>query len=169
MLIPIRSNQLDGLEWRQPATFSRKYELCLGDSILARLEWLKVFGTLARAETAEASWTFKRTGFLSPVVTARAADSEANVASYEPNWSGYKGRVQVGGQTLHLRCANFWASRWVLSQEETPLLEFGSQGALKSGSDVTVHEAARKRADLPLLLCFAWYVLLLHQEDSSAA
>jgi len=168
-LIPIRSNQLDGLEWRQPAAFAREYELHCGDSVLARLVWRKAIGTLAAAETSGANWTFKRTGFLTSVITARVSGSDIDIAYYEPNWSGAKGQLRIGGQALQLKSANFWASRWVLTHEETPLLEFGSHGVLKAGAAVTVHDAARQRADLPLLLCFVWYILLLHMEDASTA
>ena len=94
-MIPIRSNQLTGLEWRQPGALSREYELRGGDSIFARLVWLKMFGTLASAETAGANWTFKRTGFLTSVITARVTGSETDIAYYEPNWSGTKGQLHV--------------------------------------------------------------------------
>ena len=167
-MIPIRSNQLAGLEWRQASAFSRTFDLYSGDSILAHLEWLKVLGTLASARTAEAHWTFKRTGFLTSVVTARVAGTEADIASYEPRWSGTKGQLHVGGQTLHLKGANFWATQWILLDGETPLLQFGSHGVFKTAAEVTVTEAARERPDLPLLLCFVWYILLLHMQDSAS-
>jgi hypothetical protein len=168
-VIPFRSNQLAGLEWRQASAFSRTFDLYSGDSILAHLEWLKLMGTLASAVTAETQWTFKRTGFLTSVVTARVAGSETDIATYQPNWSGTKGQLHCGGQILQLKGANFWATQWVLLDGEMPLLQFGSHGVLKAAAEVTVTEAARERADLPLLLCFVWYILLLHMQDSSSA
>ena len=168
-MIPIRSNQLAGLEWRQASAFSRTFDLYSGDSVLAHLEWKKVLGTLAAATTAEANWTFKRTGFLSSVVTARVTSAETDVATYVPNWMGTKGQLQIGGQTLHLKGANFWATQWILLDGETPLLQFGSHGVFKAAAEVTVTDAARERPDLPLLLCFVWYILVLHMEDSAAA
>lgn len=168
-MIPFRANQLAGLEWRQDSAFSRTYDLFSGDSVLAHLEWLKILGTLAAAGTADARWTFKRTGFLTSVVTARAAGTETDIATYEPNWMGTKGRLQSGGQTLLLKGANFWATQWVLLDGETPLLQFSSHGVFKAGAQVTVCEAARERKDLALLICFVWYILLLHMQDSSTA
>ncbi len=168
-MIPIRAHQLAGLEWRQPSSFSRTYDLHSGDSVLARLEWLKTLGTLAAAETAGGKWTFKRTGFLTSVVTARVAGTEADIAFYEPNWGGSQGRLRIGGQTLQLKCANFWSPQWVLLRDETPLLQFSSHGVFKAGAEVVVTEAARESADLPLLLCFVWYILLLHMQDSASA
>lgn len=168
-MVPIRANQLAGLEWRQASAFSRTFDLYSGDSVLAHLEWLKMLGTLAAAATADANWTFKRTGFLTSVVTARVAGSETDVATYVPNWMGTKGQLQVGGQTLQLKGANFWATQWILLDGETPLLQFGSHGVFKAAAEVTVTDAARQRPDLPLLLCFVWYILVLHMEESSTA
>jgi len=128
-----------------------------------------MLGTLAAAATAEANWTFKRTGFLTSVVTARVSGAETDVATYVPNWMGTKGQLQISGQTLHLKGANFWATQWILLDGETPLLQFGSHGVFKAAAEVTVSDAARQRPDLPLLLCFVWYILVLHMEDSSTA
>ena len=168
-MIPIRANQLAALEWRQDSAFSRTFDLFSGDSVLAHLEWMKILGTLAAAETAGARWTFKRTGFLTSVITARVAGTETDIATYEPNFLGNKGRLRSGGQTLELKGANFWATQWVLLEGETLLLEFKSHGVFKTGAAVTVAEAARERPDLPLLICFVWYILLLHMQDSSNA
>jgi hypothetical protein len=168
-MIPIRANQLAGLEWRQDSAFSRTYDLFSGGSLLAHLEWLKMLGTLAAAQTSDCSWTFKRTGFLTSVVTARAAGTETDIATYEPNWMGTKGRLCSGGQSLLLKGANFWATQWVLLEGDTPLLQFSSHGVFKAGAEVKVFEAAHQRQDLALLICFVWYILLLHMQDSSAA
>ncbi len=168
-MIPIRANQLAGLEWRQDSAFSRTYDLLSGDSVLAHLEWVKMLGTLAAAQTSDCSWTFKRTGFLTSVVTARVAGTDTDIATYEPNWMGTKGRLRSGGQSLQLKGDNFWATQWVLLDGETPLLQFSSHGVFKAGAEVTVSDAARERQDLPLLICFVWYILLLHMQDSSSA
>lgn len=168
-MIPIRSSELAALEWRQVSALSRSFELRSGNSLLARLQWLKMMGTLAAAEISDSNWTFKRTGFLSSVVTARATGTEIDIAHYRPNWSGSKGELLSGGETLHLKSANFRSTQWVLLREETPLLQFGSHGVFTMGAEVTVTEAARQREDLPLLLCFVWYILLLHMQDTSSA
>lgn len=111
----------------------------------------------------------RRTGFLTSVVTARVSGTETDVATYLPNSIGVKGQLQISGQTLQLKGANFWATQWILLDGETPLLQFGSHGVFKAAAKVTVTEAARQRPDLPLLLCFVWYILVLHMEDSSTA
>lgn len=168
-MVPIRANQLEGLEWRQPSAFSRSYELKSGDTLLAGLEFLKALGTLARARTAGGVWTFKRGGFLSPVVTARVEGNEVELARYEPNWMGSRGRLQLaGGAAMELKAANFWASEWVLSDEaEGELLRFHNRGLVHAGAQVAVSAAGARREDLGLLICLMWYVLVLHMQDSS--
>ncbi|MGC4053394.1 MAG: hypothetical protein QM757_29175 [Paludibaculum sp.] len=169
-MIPIRSTQLGGLEWKQPSAFARAYELKSGDSVLATVNFRKVFGTLAEAATADQNWTFKRTGFLTPLVTARVAGSEEDVAHYKPGLMGTKGEIHLaGGEVLHMKSTNFWGSQWALmSAQGDPLIRFHSQGMLKHGAHVEVEPVARERADLPLLLTLCWYVLALHQQDSAA-
>jgi len=169
-MIPIRSTQLGGLEWKQQSAFARAYELKSGDSVLASVSFKKVFGTLAEAQTADQSWTFKRTGFLTPLVTARVAGSEQDVAFYKPGLMGTKGEIHLaGGEVLHMKSTNFWGSQWALTTAEgDALIRFHNQGVLKHGAHVDVEPAARERADLPLLLTLCWYVLALHQQDSAA-
>ncbi|MBI5083889.1 MAG: hypothetical protein HZB13_04750 [Acidobacteria bacterium] len=169
-MIPIQRNQLAGLEWRQPGAFSRTYELRAGDSLLARLEFKKTFGTLAEAETAQGKWSFKRTGFLSPLVSARVLGEEADIAIYKPSFSGQKGALRLaGGETLALHTMGFWGSEWALTAAGgEQLLRFHNKGLVHHGADIDVGEAARNREDLELLLTMAWYILVLHMADSNA-
>ncbi len=168
-MIPIQPNQLAGLEWRQPSAFNRTYELKSGDSVLARLEFMKVFGTLAGAQTAAQAWTFKRGGFLTPIVTARLDGSETDIATFEPNWTHRKGTLTLaGGEILELRSTNFWASEWVLTNaQKEQVLRFHNKGMLHHGASVEVSEASKSRGDLGLLLALTWYILVLHMQDST--
>ncbi len=170
-MIPIRANLLNGLEWRQPGAFSRAYELKSGDSELAGLAFQKVLGTLARAWTLDAAWTFKRSGILTPVVTARVEGSEADIATYHPKWTHHKGLVSLaGGETLEFRTTNFWASEWaLLDAQGAEVLRFHNKGLLHHGANVEVSEAGKARADIALLLALCWYILVLHMQDSTVA
>ena len=76
------------LSWHQPKGLRRHFELRIGDEVLATLRWETNFGSLATAETAEGRWTFKRVGFWRPKVTVRAAGSDADLAVFEPRWTG---------------------------------------------------------------------------------
>ncbi len=100
-------NDLAGLEWGQPSAFSRSYELRRGDRVTGTLEFESTFGSRATARTEASRWTFKRTGFFSPKVTARVEGTEAEVALYEPGWSGTRGTLYLaGGERLQFRASN---------------------------------------------------------------
>jgi len=161
---------MHGLEWKQPGAFSRQYELKSGDSVLCELKFLKTFGTLARAATAEGAWTFKRTGFLTPLVTARVEGSEAEMASYQPRSMSQKGLLTLaGGETLEFKATNFWASEWVLFDgHRREVLRFHNKGVLHHGASVEAGEGAAERKDLGVLAALCWYILVLYMEDSSA-
>jgi hypothetical protein len=163
--------QLNALEWKQPSAFVRRYELLSGDSQLAVVSFSKSLGSLAEAQTAGEAWTFKRRGMLSTTVGARIAGTEQDVAVYRPNFTGTRGTIRIkGGEALELRSTGFWASEWVVrTEEQEVLLRFHNHGLMRSGAHVEVMEAANRRDDLGLLLTFAWYLLLLHMEDSAAA
>ncbi|WP_321470948.1 hypothetical protein [uncultured Paludibaculum sp.] len=169
-MIPLRSNQLAGLEWKQHSAFARAYELRSGDTVFAAIDFKKVFGTLAEATTADQRWTFKRTGFLTPMVTARVAGSEQDVAHYKPGLMGTKGALYLaGGEVLEFKSTNFWGSQWsLLGSEGVALIRFSNQGVLKHGAHIEVEPGAADRPDLALLLCLCWYILALHQQDSAA-
>ncbi len=166
----IDARQLSDLEWRQPSALNRSYELTSGGSVLAALKFTKPLGTLAAAQTADASWTFKRTGFLNPVVTARREGSEATVAAFRAKWTARSGIIELAtGESLVLRALNFWGSQWGIEDGQAALLmKLHEKGVVHSSASCEVTAAGKRRADLGLLLCLAWYVLVLMAEDSAA-
>ncbi len=168
-MIPVDSHTTGGLAWQQNSMWTRRWELRSADSLLAELHFDSPFGSLATAAAAGAAWTFKRSGFFSPVVTARTAGTETDVASYRPHWPQSSGRLLAGSEQLEFRSVSFWASRWALfSPQDQELIAFENTGLTHRGASVTIHESARRRADLPLLLTFCWYLLVLYMEDASA-
>jgi hypothetical protein len=170
-LVPLDPRQLNALEWKQPSAFVRRYELLSGDSQLALVSFSKSLGSLAEAHTANEAWTFKRRGMLSTIVGARLLGTEQDVAVYRPNFSGTRGTIRIkGGEPLELRSTGFWSSEWIVrTEEQDVLLRFHNHGLMRSGAHVEVMEAAKRRADIGLVLTFAWYLLLLHMEDGAAA
>jgi hypothetical protein len=170
MLTAIDAATLKTCEWRQEDAFRRCWDLWDSYRQLAQLSFPKMFGSSATASIAGAVWTFKRVGFFSPRTTARSQGQAADIATYEPNFAGTKGTITVGGSRLRLRSSNFWSTEWVVEDAHNrALLTFHNKGMFKHGAAVTVEEAGRERTDLPLLLTFCWYILVLYMEDASAA
>lgn len=183
------------LLWRQPSMMKQEYELRAGDEVLATLRWQKTFGSLALAETAEASWTFKRSGFWRPRVTARPAGSEDDIATFEPKWDGSGTLTTAGSRHFRLVNANFWRSEWAWRDAgDAPLVRFLNKQVFRTESQVVLSPEAASLpetaqlddvyqpvpperlappsaalAELPLLVTLGWYLLVLMAQDSAAA
>lgn len=184
------------LIWRQPSAFKQEYELRAGDETLAALRWQKTLGSLALAETAEGSWTFKRSGFWQPRVTARPVDSERDIATFKPEWNG--GGTLTTNRSRHFRLVNisFWGWEWGWREADAgpPLVRFVSKGALRTEAQVVLAPAAAALPEtaqlddlyrplppeaqappsvalpeLPLLVTLGWYLLVLMAQDAAVA
>lgn len=95
MLRPISAVLAGKLEWVQPKTMQRKYELRAADGLVATLEYKSAFGSLAVAASSDGIWTFKRVGFFNPRVTVRRQGEEQDLAVYRPRWTGNQGTIRL--------------------------------------------------------------------------
>lgn len=162
------------LHWVQPQAKTRSFELHSGDDVVAMLSWEKTFGTLATAQTAEKTWTFKRVGFFNPRVTVRSPGSEADIAVFKPSW-GYGGTLEVQGKTFTWKKLDFWGNRWGFAwQDGTVLLSFGYAGGLGAmfkleGTVEMSPGSVSTIVDMPLLATLGWYIMVLMHDDNTAA
>jgi hypothetical protein len=153
------------LKWVQPSKVKMNFELRAGDEVVATLSWQRA--SLAAGQTSAHEWTFKREGFWHPRITVRTPGSDANLALFNPHWSG---GGKLPGRLLRFGAANFWHSQWDWRDaDEAPLVHFKSRrGLLKIGGQVEIEAAARKSPDLPLLTVLGWYLLVLFARDAAA-
>lgn len=163
------TRQLGDLQWRQPSALSRKFELVSGESCLGTLQFVKALGTLAKGNAGGGPWTFKRTGFLNPVVTARVEGSQTDIATFQAKWTARSGILVLGGgEALTMKALNFWGSEWGIEDGAGQLLlRIHERGMVHFSAKYEVSEAGKRRADMGLLLCLSWYVLVLMCEDST--
>jgi hypothetical protein len=156
--------------WRQPKPLKRSYELTNGVETLATLVWEKSLGSLARAETASGVWTFKRAGFVAPRVTVRLADSEKDIAIFQPNWTGAGTLELQTGDRFRWQSSGFWNPTWSFADSTfIPIVSFKADNALwKENAKVEFGTKAQQCPSLPILLCLGWYLMLLYSEDVSS-
>lgn len=155
------------LEWRQSSMLQRSYDLTHKEHAIASLRFENIFGTKATGQYAEEIWTFKRTGFLSPKVSVRAAGSDADIAVFTPGWTG-SGWVEFGsGPRYQLRHTNFWGTEWSFEAADgaTMLKLTGNHGLMKMGAKAEITPAAAALPELPVLLLLIWYVRVLVHAD----
>lgn len=159
------------LEWRQPEALQRLYQLTRNGEVIATLRFEKRSGSLATGEFGEHQWTLKRTGFLSPRVSVREPDSEADLAMFTPGWTGAGWLTFNSGRRYHLRSTNFWQTEWTFESEAgTPaIILTGPHGMFKQGGHAKVSESAASLTETPVLLLLIWYLRILMNEDASAA
>jgi hypothetical protein len=165
------------LEWIQPKTLDRRYELQTGLAQLATLTFHSAWGTLATAETADGAWTFKRVGFLNPWVTVRVAGSPDNLAVYQPKFWGDGTLTFADGVAFRWRPTNFWATEWAFTGAgDAPLVRFKSGAEKHKLSDIFKTQALVElepdesvRPFVPLLVTLGMYLIILHQQDAAGA
>jgi hypothetical protein len=166
-----------GLEWLQPNTLEHYFELQTGPARLATLAFHSAWGTLATAETADGTWTFKRVGFLNPRVTVRVAGSSDNLAVYQPKFWGDGTLTFADGMAFRWQPTNFWATEWAFSGAgDTPLVRFKSGAEKQRLSDIFKTQAVVElepdesiRPLVPLLVTLGMYLIILHQQDAAGA
>jgi hypothetical protein len=173
---PIQNAQNLPLYWVQPKTMSRTFTLHSGEQEYASLDFQSAFGSLAIAETAGHTWSFKRMGFFNPRVTVRRPNEETDLAVYQPRWTGTEGTLTfAGGRTFQWRATNFWATKFAfLDNSGEALLWFkegSEQGHLsdlfKTQAQLAIEPAGWQLAELDLLVTLGWYLLILYNEDAA--
>lgn len=158
------------LEWAQTGMFENSYELRGGDRLMATLSWEKAFGSLATAHTRDGTWTFKRSGFLTPFVTARVSGSERDIAAYKPEMGG-GGELTLGGKRdFAWKRRGFWSGHWGFDRiGGGPILHFEPKfSMLKRVAEMHLEPSAHTVPELPLLAALGWYLLILMGRDQAA-
>jgi hypothetical protein len=161
------------LRWVQPDAKKRFFELRSGDDAIATLSWEKALGTLATAQTAEKTWTFKRVGFFNTRVTVRSPGSEADIATFKPSW-GYGGTLEVQGRTYTWKKLDFWGNKWGFAWHDgNVLLSFGYAGGPGTlfkleGTVELAPGNVSTNPDMPLLVTLGWYIMVLMHDDNTA-
>lgn len=156
------------LSWVQVGSSKRGFELRGDGNVFGSLKWQKRFGSLAEAVTADGEWTFKRSGFLHPHVTARNANSDQDIAVFKPGWTGTGTLELTTGLKLAWVNKNFLHSAWAfIDQNKEDVLRFQSRpGLMKLNVQV---EIPKDLPEVPLLACLGMYLLFMMQEENAAA
>jgi hypothetical protein len=160
---------LDGrLRWIQPALFARAYDLRHGDDIAGTLVFRSTFGSFATGQTAEGRWTFKRVGFWHPQATVRVEGATSDLAVFEHStWRGGGTLRLSGGRSIRVT-TNLWQSKIEFQlAEDRVLFRYLTDGFLRQQSDLQVLPPLQAMPELPWLLLFGWYLVVMMHEDNA--
>ena len=166
------------LEWIQPRTFDRYFELRAGNDLLGTLCWQGVLSNLATAKTVYGSWTLEQIGILSQRVEVREAGTEALLATYHPKLMGNGVLEFADGRVLVWEPTNFWSTDWSFFDEadnSSVALKEGVENArwrdmFKTQMTATVEQQeAWTPSQLALLAALGLYLILLRQQAVAGA
>ena len=156
-----------GLKWAEVS--ARQHELRAGDELVATLKLQSGFGTLAKAESGDGCFTFKRVGFWQSRASIRACDSDAEVALFTNNTWQSGGTLEFPGGTRYKATTNAWMTRLEFrSESEEQLVGFHYGGLFRRKADVEVSSAALQDPHLHLLVTFGWYLAIMLSNDAAA-
>ena len=174
----IRNARDLALYWVQPKAMQRRFLLHSGEHEFASLEFQSAFGSLALAETAEHTWSYKRMGFFNPRVTVRRHGENNDLGLYQPRWTGTEGSLTMSaGQVFQWQATNFWATNFAFldrAGEQILVFKEGSKDAriadiFKIQALVIIEPRGWQLVELDLLLTLGWYLLILYHDDAAGA
>jgi hypothetical protein len=156
------------LRWVHPHVFDRGYELRHGDELVATLAFRSAFGSFATAASADGSWTFKRVGFWQTRATVRVEGGTEDLAVFEHNtWSGGGTLTLAGGRPIRVT-TNFWQSKIeFLADDDAVLFRYLTEGFLRRESQLEVMPPLLRMPEMPWLILFGWYLVVMMHEDSA--
>jgi hypothetical protein len=149
------------LRWRQPARLRSRWELTADGTVVATLAAAGPLAFAALARFRQGTWRF-RPRFPGRVDVFEAG-AEVARARFRPGWF-MGGRLERAAEEVPLRWAreNLWGNRWVFRTEELhPFLHVRVHwGFLRHEATIELEDAARRAADLPVLVALGWYLAL---------
>ncbi len=159
------------LEWVQPQALTRQFELRWGNEVIATLAWTGLLGSLATGSTADATFTFKRAGFLKPYITVRLPAAGADLARLYMGWNGDGTLVFGDSRRYEFLRWGFWSPQWGFRDAYgRGMCRFSpNAGLVRSGAYVYLDELAARYPDLPLLVLLGWYAIRLYLDEQAAA
>jgi len=158
------------LEWHRPSVFRPEYELKSGEALVATLHFRSAWGTFATARSGDGCWTFKRVGFWQTRATIRPCDCDEEIATFKNNtWSGGGTLLFPDGRQYPAN-TNFWQTQYEFKTETgESLIHYRNRGLLGMSAEVTILPGAQEVPESPWMVMLGWYLIVMMQNDSSAA
>ena len=150
------------LQWVQPSIFKRKYELCAGDMVIARMEWMKLLGMAAKAESADGCWMFDQKGIWKSEVTVRKCDHDEPLLTIEEERFKRTQKLVLPDKRLVILKSNFWRTTFTLETDtQEPLAILRKHGIFWSKFDVELRRRGTSFPEFPWLVLLMWYLVLV--------
>ena len=150
------------LQWVQPSIFKREYELRAGDIVVAKLGWVKFLGMTVKAESADGCWMFDQKGVWKSELTVRKCDQDEPLLSMKEERFKRTQKIELSEDRHVTLKSNFWRTTFSLETEtREPLVIVRKHGFFSTKFDVELRRRGTSLQELPWLLLFMWYFILV--------
>ena len=153
----------------QPKWTKSSFELRFGDEMIAEITFPKAMSLRARITTAEGSWFLWREGFFKQRLLAIREGETDNAASGTAD--GWKGTTEIifkNGKKYIIK-PNVWKSLTEIRKETGEVMvTLRKEGTFHPTTKITMNRTASVTPDLPLLVLFGIYAVILQMRDSHA-
>ena len=157
------------LRWSQPDKRQRIYVLHASSHRMATLTFRSPSGGFAVGNSADGSWSFERVGFQQTTFRIRAEGGLGELALFEScNWNA-GGTLRLTGDRSLIVVTSHWQSQIEFqSADQRPLFRCRMQGVRRSIAELEVLPALEGMREMPWLLLFAGYLVVMMHEDAQA-
>ena len=156
------------LRWVQPRLSDRRFELRNCEGLVATLSFRNASGTFASARSADGRWTFKRVGLWQTRATVRAEGATADLAGFDYHTWGCGGTIRLAdGRAIRVTANLRQQPVEFQFTEGHPLFRYRTDGFPLRQSDVDVLPPLECMPEMPWLLLFGWYLVVMMYQDST--
>jgi hypothetical protein len=175
---PMNTVANEELNFIQPKATQQYYELRTKDKVYGTLNFPKLSGSLAEAESSSGKWTFKRVGFFQTKITIRNYGEENDIAVFKPNMMSTTGLLEMtNGKKFQWESSNFWATRLEFKNEKGETLVSFRSGVedpklkdwFKTQARIEISTGNENLEELSLLILLGWYLIIVLQMDSATS
>jgi hypothetical protein len=168
-MLKIANLSQQSMKWTQPSMLKMAYELRSDNELVATLTFRNSWGTPATAESGDGCWTFKRVGFWQNRSAVRRCDSDFDLAIFKNNTWTNGGTLEFSEGSQFKATTNFWMTNYEFqSNTEDTLVRFKYGGVFKLSSELEITPAASDLEQLPVLVTFGWYLVVMLYMDSAS-
>ena len=158
------------LRWLPVKGERRAYALHVDGAIVGSLRWPKPFSYRAGAECADGRWAFAAQGVFQRSVVAMPVGSDIVVAQLTPRFFCRGTLAVAAGRAYDWRSEDIWGWKWRFEDESgRTIVRIERTGFFTLKADVGVNWDSMWQEDIPLLVHFAWYLLVMTAHRRRAA
>ena len=167
-MIPPPVNLRGTLRWTQPKALSQQFELQSGTTPIGSLNIRGIARTIATAACGEEHWTFRREGFWRKRAVVLHGDGPKELARFDYNTWNPGGTLRLPNGHTFAAESNFWQTVFTVRESGgAVIVTFRTEGVFHLSANVEIHASMYDRPELPMILCFGWYLVVMMQHDAA--